>query len=64
MAMRIISQITGILIYLTIIVLTLGAWIQHFVTTVTEELWVLLVVGAIFPPVGVMHGWLIWAGVL
>ena len=49
---------------IAVILATVGAWIQHFITTVSEEMWVLLVVGAIMPPVGVLHGWLVWTGVL
>ena len=59
-----ITAVGGIIFTIAIIVATAGAWIQHFITTVSEEMWVLLVVGAILPPVGVLHGWLVWVGVL
>ncbi|WP_422023423.1 hypothetical protein [Pyruvatibacter mobilis] len=40
------------------------AWVQHIITCITTEAWVLLVVGAFAFPVGVIHGWLIWFGVV
>lgn len=38
------------------------AWITHVLNTIQDEQWVLLVVGALFWPVGVVHGWGIWFG--
>lgn len=58
------GTVTAIAIWVALIVLTVGAWIQHFITTISDELWVLLVLGAIVPPIGMLHGWLVWAGVL
>lgn len=45
-------------------ILMVGAWIQHFITSIAQELWVLLVLGAVIPPLGVLHGILVWLGVL
>lgn len=59
-----ISALAGFMLMIAVILATAGAWVQHFITTVSEEMWVLLVVGAIIPPVGVLHGWLVWIGVL
>lgn len=58
------QSLFGIIFFIGIALATVGAWVQHFITTVSEEMWVLLVVGAIIPPVGVLHGWLVWFGVL
>ena len=43
---------------------TLGAWIQHCVTCITNESWGMLIAGGIFFPIGIVHGWLIWFGVV
>jgi len=58
------NAILGITIWVAVFLATAGAWIQHFITTIQQEMWVLLVVGALAPPVGVLHGWLVWLGVL
>ena len=47
-----------------LIIATLGAWMQHFITSISEEMWVMLVIGVIIPPLGWLHGWLIWLGIL
>lgn len=43
---------------------TLGAWVQHCVTSLIAESWGMLIVGALFFPIGIVHGWLIWLGVV
>jgi len=40
----------------------LGGWGQHLYTCFNEKLWGFLIAGAIFAPVGVIHGWGIWFG--
>ena len=47
---------------LLLIVAMIPAWITHVVYSITNELWVVLVVGAVVPPVGVIHGFMIWFG--
>lgn len=39
-----------------------GAWAQHLYTCFTENRWGILIAGAIFFPVGIVHGWGIWFG--
>jgi len=46
----------------TLVVSMLPAWITHVIVTIQAEQWILLVVGAIVWPVGVVHGWGIWFG--
>ena len=41
---------------------TLGGWAQHLFTCFNEKLWGFLIAGAIFIPIGVIHGWGIWLG--
>lgn len=54
----------GFLFLVGVTLATFGAYIQHFVTAINEEMWVLLVLGAVIFPVGMLHGWLVWLGVL
>lgn len=58
------DSLAGIVIMLVILAATAGAYVQHFITTVANEQWVLMVLGAIIPLVGMLHGWLLWLGVL
>lgn len=39
------------------------AWITHVVTTIKSASWALLFIGAIFFPVGCVHGTGIWLGI-
>lgn len=36
------------------------AWFNHIFTCFTQELWGFLVAGAIFFPIGVLHGMWLW----
>lgn len=62
----------GVLAIITIALSTIPAWLTHVVGTLIAiadgkgnalaEVGVLLV-GALIPPVGVIHGWMMWFGV-
>lgn len=39
-----------------------GAWLTHVITCIATSKWLLLLVGAIFFPVGCVHGTGIWFG--
>lgn len=54
----------GLFLFVGVMLATVGAYIQHFVTSINEEMWVLLVLGAVIFPLGMLHGWLVWLGVL
>lgn len=49
--------------YVVIATLTVGAMIQHWVTTWANDQLGLFLFGMIFFPVGIIHGWLIWLGI-
>lgn len=40
-----------------------AAWISHIVFCLTAGKWGFLIAGAIFAPIGVVHGIMIWLGV-
>jgi hypothetical protein len=43
--------------------LVFAGWLQHLYTCFTHEKLGFLIAGAIFAPVGVIHGWGIWLGI-
>lgn len=57
------NQIAVIAVFLIAFVVSVSAYIQHFITTIQGEQWAVLIVGAILPPLGVLHGVLVWFGV-
>lgn len=40
------------------------AWMTHVVTTISSGAYVLLLVGALFFPVGIIHGIMVWFGLV
>ena len=44
--------------------LVIAAWITHVIASIKTAAWVLLVIGAILFPIGIVHGMGIWFGVL
>lgn len=39
-----------------------AAWLTHVINTIQSEEWLFLLAGAIFAPIGVVHGIGIWFG--
>jgi len=50
------------LIYLILIVTLFAAWLTHVIVTIQAAAWLLLLSGAIFAPIGIVHGISIWLG--
>lgn len=48
---------------LAFIAWTVLAWITHVVTCITTSKWIFLLAGAIFFPIGCVHGTGVWFGV-
>lgn len=40
--------------------LAMFAWMSHVIFTIIHEMWVLLIVGSLLAPIGVIHGFMIW----
>jgi hypothetical protein len=51
------------IIYLTAGLALLG-WLTHVAVCIKTASWLFLIAGAICFPVGVVHGWGVWLGVL
>jgi len=45
-----------------VIGLSLAGWITHLYVCFTQNEWGFLIAGAIFFPIGVIHGWGSWFG--
>lgn len=52
----------GVVVVWAGFLLAFGGWLQHLYTCFTEGLWGFLIAGAIFFPIGIIHGWGIWLG--
>lgn len=39
-----------------------GAWLTHVVTCLSDGSWGYLIAGAVFFPIGIIHGFGIWLG--
>lgn len=49
---------------LLLILLTIPAsWLTHVWVTLLTGQWGFLIAGAIFPPIGIVHGFMLWLGV-
>lgn len=49
--------------YLAVVIAAIAAWITHVVVCIKTASWLFLIAGAIFAPVGVIHGVGVWFGV-
>jgi ribose/xylose/arabinose/galactoside ABC-type transport system permease subunit len=50
------------LIIMALVTISFVAWLTHVVTCLGEAMWGFLIAGAIFFPIGVIHGVGIWFG--
>ena len=48
--------------FATVVFSTIPAWLTHVIHTIQAEQWLFLLAGAIFAPIGVIHGWGLWFG--
>lgn len=64
--MGLIRAITGLLgstVSLLVSLVGMAAWVTHVVICIQAQAWILLVIGVVFFPVGVIHGIMIWLGI-
>jgi hypothetical protein len=52
------ANLLGIIVGLA----SFAGWRQHLYTGFNEKLWGFLIAGALFVPIGIIHGWGIWLG--
>lgn len=63
MTRKLVAMGVGAVLWACFLVAAVGGWAQHLYTCFTEESWGFLIAGALFFPVGIIHGWGIWLGV-
>lgn len=55
--------ISGVVVLYAFLVLSsTAAWVTHVVATVSAGAWLLLIIGTLVAPIGVIHGWMVWFG--
>jgi hypothetical protein len=54
----------GLFLPVAAALLAIAAWFTHVIVCFKTASWGFLVAGAVFFPVGVIHGWLIWLGIV
>lgn len=59
----IISIVTGSFLAALLFIASFIAWITHVVVCIKAASWILLIIGAFFFPIGIIHGFGVWFGV-
>lgn len=44
------------------LIAVIAGWLTHIFTCLSAGLWGFLIAGALFFPIGILHGWGIWFG--
>lgn len=55
-------SLLSLVAFVVFIIMPFVAWVTHVVYCITHALWVVLVVGALVFPVGIIHGIMVWFG--
>jgi len=55
-------MIKALFIYIAFAIACFAAWLTHVIVTIKAAAWILLLSGAIFAPIGIVHGISIWCG--
>lgn len=56
------KELCSLLAMLSVILIPLAAWLTHIIYSIMVEKYLLLIAGAIFPPIGMIHGIGVWFG--
>ena len=52
----------GVVLFVLLIVFSIAAWVTHVMVCLMSGAFVLLIVGALFAPIGIIHGYMTWFG--
>ena len=55
-----VTKAVGVTAVVTFFALMFAAWITHVVASIQTASWVLLVIGIFVPPIGWIHGFVVW----
>jgi len=53
---------TAVFAYIALAVTCFAAWLTHVIITIQASQWIFLLAGAIFAPIGIIHGIGVWFG--
>jgi hypothetical protein len=56
------KTLAAVLAAIAIVLTTVAAWATHVIVCINSSAWILLVVGIVVPPIGLLHGVGIWFG--
>lgn len=59
-----VEEILGVAFGVATLVFAFAAWLTHVIVCIKTAAWGFLIAGALFFPVGIVHGVGIWFGVL
>lgn len=52
----------GVVAIFAFIIANIAAWMHHVIFTIQHHEYILLLVGALVPFIGAIHGWGLWLG--
>lgn len=58
---RILLQSMGIA-WISLVVIIFSSWLTHVIVSIKAAAWLFLIAGAIFFPIGIVHGIATWFG--
>jgi hypothetical protein len=59
---KIFQSVFSFVFSLAVALIAIGGWLQHLYVCFNDDRWGFLIAGAIFLPIGVVHGWGVWLG--
>jgi len=48
--------------FVVVLLSAIPAWVTHVIFCIQNQDWIFLLAGAIFFPIGIVHGWGLWFG--
>lgn len=50
--------------FIIFVIVCASSWVTHVVKTIIDENYLFMAIGAFMAPIGVVHGFLVWIGVV
>lgn len=54
----------GIVTWIVLVLGVIAAWLTHIVVCIKTASWILLIIGALAFPIGIIHGVMVWLGLV
>lgn len=48
--------------FVAFLIMNAAAWVDNVIVCIQHQEWILLLIGTIVPPIGMIHGWGLWLG--